>query len=142
FCLHNPRHGRFLNRSRVPDDQQHLVARRGESLQKEHPEMWHEVPCHAVVGAIQQNPHWFFSDCMLHPWCTWWRYQAEFWAFSSCIVLFSCRRDNEFSTRAVPGGQPSFVASHKARCRLPLVAWTQFLLRRFEVDLVEDAFGE
>ena len=39
---------------RVAVDQQHLVVRGRQRLQQKHPQVRHEVPGHAVIGAIQE----------------------------------------------------------------------------------------
>jgi hypothetical protein len=58
---HEPGDGRFIHWSRVPVDQQHLMARRRQCLQQEHPQVRHKVPCHTVVGAIEQDSQGLLS---------------------------------------------------------------------------------
>jgi hypothetical protein len=33
------------------------MAWRGESLQQKHPEVWHEVPSHTIVGIVEKDSH-------------------------------------------------------------------------------------
>ena len=40
---------------RITVDKKHLVLRRRERLEQEHPEVWHEVLGHAIVRTIQKN---------------------------------------------------------------------------------------
>ena len=48
---------RFVHGLGVAVDEQNFVAGRGEGLEKEHPEVRHEVAGHTVVGVIEQNSH-------------------------------------------------------------------------------------
>ena len=41
----------------VAVDQEHLMSGRGERLQQKHPQVWHEILRHAVVGAIEEDLH-------------------------------------------------------------------------------------
>jgi hypothetical protein len=47
----------FIHRTRVPVDQQDLMAGRRQRLQEKHPQMRHKTTRHAIIRIIEQNPH-------------------------------------------------------------------------------------
>src|SRR5690349_7575849 len=51
--------------SRIAVDKQHFVLRRSQSLQQEHPQMWHEIVGDPVIGVVEQNPHIKFPDSVV-----------------------------------------------------------------------------
>jgi len=48
---------RLVHGLSVAIDEQNFVAGRGESLQQKHPQVWHEVSSHTIVGIVEKDSH-------------------------------------------------------------------------------------